>query len=75
MEVELDLKFDVSSVFVCKTATMNPVAMAKFFHIICKEILLCLFINGGCDRDLLRPVSMYFGIGKTNGRSMLYLHC
>lgn len=71
----MDLKFDVSSIFVHKTATMNPVTMAKFFHIICKEVLLYLFINGDCDGDLLRPVLMYFGIGKTNSRSMLYLHC
>lgn len=33
--VELDLGSDVASVFACKISTMNPVAIAKFFHIIC----------------------------------------
>lgn len=73
--VELDLGVDIASFFVRKTATMNPVAMAKFFYIICKGVLLSLFTSGSCDRGLLEPVSIYFGKVKTNSYGMLYLHC
>ena len=73
--VELDLGSDVASVFARKTATMNPVAVAKFFHIICKAVLLSLFASEHLDGGLLRPVSTFFGTVETNGCDMLHLHC
>ena len=73
--VELDLGANIASVFARKTATMNPVAVAKFFHIICEGVLLSLFASGSRDGGLLGPVSTYFGTVETNGRGMLHLHC
>ena len=72
--VKLDLGSDIISVFARKTTTMNPVAVAKFFHIICKKVLPSLFASGGCDGGLLGPVSIYLSTVKTNGQGMLYLH-
>lgn len=72
--VELDLRPDVAFVFAYKTATMNPMAIAKFFHMIFKGVLLSLFANGCCDGGLLRPVSTYFGKVKTNGGGMFYFY-
>lgn len=74
-KVKLDLKLDVVSVFACKIATINPVAIAKFFYIICKGALLSLFASRYCDKGLLEPVSIYFSKIEINGYSMLYLHC
>lgn len=70
----MDLKVDITFVFVCKIATINLVAVGKFFHIICKEILLSLFASRSCNGGLLELVSTYFDIVKTNGCGMLYLH-
>lgn len=73
--VELDLKADITSVFTRKIATINLMAVAKFFYIICKAVLLSLFINESCDRGLLGPISTYFGTVKTNGCGMFHLQC
>lgn len=73
--VELDLRSDIASIFVRKTAIMNPVAVVKFFYIICKGVLLYLLKNKKWDGGLLGPVSTYFSLVKTNGCGMLYLHC
>ncbi len=54
---------------------MNPVAVAKFFHIICKAIFMSLFGAGQTKGGLLGPISNYFGIVETNGRGILHLHC
>ena len=62
-------------VFVCKTGIMNPVAITKFFDIICKVVLLFLFTSEHCDGDLLKPILTYLRIIKINDCSMLYLHC
>lgn len=74
-EVELDLRLNIASVFTYKTGTINPVAVAKFFHIIYKEVLLSLFASGSCDGGLLRSVSIYFGIVEINGCGIVHLHC
>ena len=72
-EVKLNLESDVVSVFARKTATMNPVALAKFFDITCKVVLLSLFASKHRDGGLLGPVSTYFGTIKLNGRSIIHL--
>ena len=71
----MNLGSDATSLFIHKTAIINQVAMAKFFHIICKELLLSLFASGCRYRDLLEPVSIYFGTVKINGCGILHLHC
>lgn len=73
--VKLELGSDIVSVFTCKTATINPVAIAKFFHIIYKVVLLSLFTSEYCDGDLLGLISTYFGKVEINGYNMLYLYC
>ncbi len=73
--VELELSSKIQSAFQCKTATMNPVAVAKFLHITCDAIFMSLFGAGQTERGLLGPISNYFGTVETNGREMLYLHC
>lgn len=74
-KVELDLGADIAFVFACKTATINLMAVAKFFHIIYKGALLSLFASESCDGGLLKPVLTYFDTIKTNDYGMLYLHC
>lgn len=54
---------------------MNPVAVAKFFNIICKAVLLSMFASQYRDNDLLEPVLIYFGIVETNSHVILHLHC
>ncbi len=73
--VELELSSEIQSAFWRKTATINPVAVAKFFHIICDVIFMSLFGVGQTERGLLGPISNYFGTVETNGRGMLHLHC
>lgn len=63
------------SIFACKTAIINLVAMAKFFYVICKAVLLSLFVSEYCDRGLFGLISTYFEIIKTNSCNMLYLYC
>lgn len=73
--VKLDLRLDVAFIFARKTATINLVAMAKFFYIIYKRVLLFLLANRCHDEGLLGPILTYFGIVKTGVYGMLYLHC
>ncbi len=54
---------------------MNPVAVAKFFHIICDAIFMFLFGAGQIEEGFLGPISNYFDTVETNGRRMLPLHC
>lgn len=57
------------------TATMNPVAVAQFFHTVCTGIFGALF-HADTDQDgILGNMSSYFGVVETNGRGMLHLHC
>ncbi len=61
--------------FVRATATMNPVAVARFFEAICTGIFEHLLAAGSNNGGLLGPVSTYFGKVETNGRGLLHLHC
>lgn len=72
--VEFDLGSDVAFVFAHKITTINPVAVVKFFYIICQAILQTLFASEHRHRDWLGSVLTYFGTIKTNGRNMLYLY-
>lgn len=74
IKVKLYLKVDIASVFIYKIAIISPVAIAKFFHIIYKAVLLFLFISRSCNRSLLRLILTYIDIIKINGCSILYLH-
>jgi len=58
-----------------KTATMNPAAVALFFHNLCTAILEGLIRPGEGQVGILGDVSTYFGVVETNGRGMLHLHC
>ena len=73
-DVELELSSEIQSAFWRKTATMNPVAVAKFFHIIYDTIFISLFGVGQKKRGFLRPILNYFGTVETNGCGILYLH-
>ncbi len=72
--IELELSSKIQSVFRCKTATINPIAIAKFFYIICDAIFMSLFGVGQSKRGLLGPILNYFGIVETNSHRILYLH-
>jgi hypothetical protein len=56
------------------TAQMNPVAVAQFFHHICKGVFDTLLAAGKDRTGILGDVSNYFGVVETNGRGMLHLH-
>jgi hypothetical protein len=57
------------------TTTMNPIAIAQFFHVIYTNIFNTLFcINTGQD-SILGNILNHFGVMETNRRGMLYLHC
>ncbi len=53
---------------------MNPVAIAKFFHIICDAIFMFLFGAGQTAGGLFGPILNYFATVETNGHGMLHLH-
>jgi hypothetical protein len=55
-------------------ATSNPVAVAEFFHHICKAILDDLFATNTGRVGILGDLSNHFAVGETNGRGMLHLH-
>lgn len=73
--VELDLGSDVAFIFTRKTATINLVAMAKFFYIICKRVLLFLLASRCHNEGLLGPILTYLCIVETDVYGMLYLNC
>ncbi len=52
--------------FARMTATMNPIAVARFFEAICCGIFEHLLATGSKDRGLLGPISTYFGTVETN---------
>ncbi len=64
-----------TSAFRHATATMNPVAVATFFHETCRGIFNHLLRAGSSEGGLFGPISAYFGTVEINGRGMLYLHC
>lgn len=53
---------------------MNSISITEFFHIICIAII-DYFIISGRENGVLRLISHYYSIRKTNSGSMLYLHC
>jgi hypothetical protein len=55
-------------------ATSNPVAVAEFFHHICKAILNGLFATNTGRIGILGDLSNHFAVVETNGRGMLHLH-
>ena len=56
------------------TATSNPVAVAEFFHHVCKAIFDGLLASNTGHVGILGDVSNHFGVVETNGRGMLHLH-
>lgn len=56
-------------------ATMNLVAITKFFHIIYKALFVSLLAAGEVKGGLLGLISNYFVMVKTNEYGILYLHC
>jgi hypothetical protein len=56
------------------TATMNPIAIAQFFHQICTGIFNALLNASSNQAGILGQISNYFGMVETNGRGMLHLH-
>ncbi len=72
--IELELSSEIQSAFWYKTTNINPVAVVKFFHIICNAIFMSLFGASQIERGFLEPISNYFGTVETNGRGILHLH-
>ncbi len=64
-----------TSVFCHATATINPVAIATFFHETCRGIFNYLLRAESSENGLFGPVSAYFGTVETNSRDMLHLDC
>lgn len=62
-------------VFTKMTATINPVAVTRFFIATCHSIFEYLLAIGFKNMELFSSVSTYFGTVKTNGREMLHLPC
>lgn len=58
-----------------KTATMNLVAVAQFFDVVCSSIFDKLLATGSKASNLFGPIFTYFGTAETNGQRMLHLHC
>lgn len=55
--------------------TMNPIAIAKLYHIICNVIFIALFGAAQTKKRLLTsPLSNDLGIIETNSYEMLYLY-
>ncbi len=73
--VEFELSSEIQSAFRHKTATMNPVTVAKFFHIICDTIFISLFDASQTEGGFLGTISNYFGTVETNIRRILHLYC
>lgn len=55
-------------------AISNPVAVAEFFHHVCKAILDGLFATNTGRIGILGDLSNHFAFVETNGRGMLHLH-
>lgn len=57
------------------TATINSVAVARFFELTCYGIFEYLLAAGSKDGGLFGSISTYFGIVETNSWRLLYLNC
>ncbi len=55
-------------------ATSNPVAVAEFFHHVCKAIFDDLLASNTGYVGILGDVSNHYGVVETNGRGMLHFH-
>lgn len=55
-------------------ATSNPVAVAEFFHCVCKAVLRGLLATGTGQLGILGDLSNHYGVVETNGRGMLHMH-
>lgn len=73
--IEHELSSNIQSAFYCKTTTMNLVAVAKFFYIICNVILISLFVTEQIKKGLLGSILNFFATIRTNGHRMLHFHC
>lgn len=73
--VELYLNSKTKSAFVQTIAIINPVAIAKFFYIICKALFLSLLADGKVERGLLGQIFIYFATVEINRHKIIYLHC
>ncbi len=72
--IELELSSKIRSTFQRKTTTINLIAIAKFFHIICDIIFIFLFDVDKTAGGLFGPISNCFAIVETNGHGMLPLY-
>ena len=55
-------------------ATSNPVAVAEFFHHVCRAVLDGLLATNTGQMGILGDLSNHFAVVETNGRGMLHLH-
>lgn len=62
------------SEFTRKTAIMNPVVVARFFHKTCNAIFNHLLAANIKEDGLFGPILTYFDAVKTNGWGILHLH-
>lgn len=53
---------------------MNPLAIAKFFHIICEFLLVYFLAVGEVKGELLRLISNYFAMIETNRRKIFQFY-
>lgn len=67
-------QIDLNSAMKRTTAISDPVAVAKFFHYICKAVLDGLLDGKPAELGVFGDVSNYFGVVESNGRDMLYFH-
>ncbi len=72
--IELELSSKIQSTFWRKTATINPVVVAKFFYIIYDAIFMSLFGVSQTKGGLLGSISTYFGTVEMNIYGILHLH-
>lgn len=59
--------------FAKMTTTMNLVAVARFFEIMCCSIFEYLFVAGSKNKVLFGLISTYFGTVEINNQEMLHL--
>lgn len=69
--VKLDLENNMQSTFAYRTIIMNPVIIAKFFHIIYNVVFMSLLAASQLKGGLPGLISNYFAIIETNGHSIL----
>lgn len=72
--VKLDLRNNTQSAFACRTAIINPVTIAKFFHIICNAVFMSLIATSQLEKGVPRLISNYFATIKINDCNMLHLY-